>query len=68
MAVGPSGRIVVEIDPQLKQELYAALEREGISLRQWFLSRVNEHLRSRVQMSLDLRSPDENGANRACKR
>lgn len=64
MAVGPSGRIVVEIDPELKQELYAALEQDGVNLKQWFLERVGEHLRSRGQLSLPLTISDGDAADR----
>lgn len=54
MAIGQSGRIVIEIDPELKQELYASLEKQGVSLKQWFLERVKDHLRNQRQPSLDL--------------
>ena len=58
MPVGRSGRIVIEIDPDLKHELYAALERDGVTLKQWFLERVEEHLRYRGQLSLQLKVAD----------
>jgi hypothetical protein len=58
MPVGRSGRIVIEIDPDLKQELYSVLEDEGLTLKQWFLDRVGEHLRGRNQLSLQLRFTD----------
>ncbi|MCG6869669.1 MAG: hypothetical protein LJE91_13355 [Gammaproteobacteria bacterium] len=54
MPIGQSGRIVIEIDPELKQELYSSLEDEGLTLKQWFLDRVTEHLRGRNQLSLQL--------------
>ncbi len=40
MAKGNSGRIVVEIDPELKNELYDALGEQGLNLKQWFLENV----------------------------
>ena len=52
MAKGSSGRIVIEIDPDLKQELYGALEKEGLNLKQWFLENVETYLRDRSQLSL----------------
>lgn len=58
MAVGRSGRIVIEIDPEQKQELYAALEKDGISLKYWFLERVGEYLQDRGQLSLRLMGAD----------
>jgi len=54
MAKGASGRIVIEIDPDLKQELYDALDREGLNLKQWFLIRIEDYLRDRSQLSLSL--------------
>ena len=64
MPVGRSGRIVVEIDPELKQELYAALDHDGISLKQWFLDNAGEYLRDRGQLSLDLMVADGNNEDR----
>jgi len=58
MAVGPSGRIVIEIDPDQKQELYVALKEDNLNLKQWFLERVEEYLRDRGQLSLRLWSAD----------
>lgn len=58
MAVGRSGRLVIEIDPELKKELYAALEEDGVSLKRWFLDRVEERLKDRGQLSLNLRVGD----------
>lgn len=56
MAIGQSGRIVIEIDPELKQELYASLEDQRISLKQWFLKHVEDHLRNQQQASFDFSS------------
>ena len=52
MARGESGRIVVEIDPAEKQELYDALTRDGMTLKDWFLRRAGEYLRERGQGQL----------------
>lgn len=38
MSVGNSGRIVIEIDPQLKKELYSILKSQGLTLKEWFLN------------------------------
>ncbi len=37
MAHGTSGRIVIDLDPAFKQELYATLRQKGLSMREWFL-------------------------------
>ncbi|MBA6414179.1 hypothetical protein H2508_13775 [Parahaliea sp. F7430] len=44
MSIGASGRIVVEIDPSLKQELHAALRQEGLNLKSWFLDNAEKYL------------------------
>lgn len=54
MPRGSSRRIVVEIDPELKEELYSVLDREGLHLKQWFLTQVEGYLRDRAQLSLAL--------------
>lgn len=56
MPVGTSGRIVIEVDPDLKQELYSALDKEGLNLKQWFLSNAQAFLKDRAQLSLPLSS------------
>lgn len=52
MAKGTSGRIVIEMDPTIKQELYNSLEKEGLTLKQWFLENVDQFLSNRSQISL----------------
>ncbi len=61
MAKGSSGRIVVEIDPQLKQELYDALGSEGMNLKQWFLDNVGKFLEERGNPTLPLFPSQELG-------
>jgi len=51
MAKGSSGRIVIEIDPELKQELYHALGEDGINMKRWFLGNVGQYLDERAQPS-----------------
>ncbi len=54
MSVGPSGRIVIEIDPETKQELYQALAKEDLKLKHWFLIQAEEFLKDRQQLKLEL--------------
>ena len=54
MSRGPSGRIVVEIDPQTKNELHAALALQGKTLKDWFLVCVSEYLAHSRQLRLRL--------------
>jgi len=36
MAQGSSGRIVVDVDPGFKRELYSVLAARGSTLKEWF--------------------------------
>lgn len=62
MARGPSGRIVLEVEPSLKQAIYAQLDRRGITLKEWFLATVELELAAGTQLELDLAAaePAEN--------
>jgi hypothetical protein len=53
MGVGKSGRIVIEIEPGLKQDLYSALSEDNKSLKAWFLENAEAYLRHKGQLSLD---------------
>lgn len=37
MARGKSGRVVLEIDPELKRQLYASLESRQETMKEWFI-------------------------------
>ncbi|MBO3707206.1 MAG: hypothetical protein J5X21_12475 [Candidatus Accumulibacter sp.] len=52
MSVGTSGRIVIEVDVELKRMLYACLEKEHITLKQWFVRSASTYLRNVEQPSL----------------
>lgn len=52
MAVGKSGRIVLEVEPELKQRLYSALALENKTLKEWFILTANDHIRSQEQPSM----------------
>jgi len=54
MGIGNSGRIVIEIEPELKKELHAVLKKEGTNLKSWFLENVNHLLSEKGQQSLAL--------------
>jgi hypothetical protein len=42
MAKGSGGRIVIEIEPDLKHRLHALLALRGITLKDWFVSAATE--------------------------
>ena len=37
MARGKSGRIVIEVDPELKRDLYSSLESQQQTMKDWFV-------------------------------
>lgn len=43
MARGKSGRIVIEVEPELKNELYETLARSGKTLKDWFVAAAEEY-------------------------
>jgi len=47
MSVGPSGRIVVEVAPELKRELHSALVKDGKTLKDWFVTQAESFVESR---------------------
>lgn len=52
MARGKSGRIVIEIDPSAKSELYASLARDNRTLKEWFIEHVSLYLKNHDQPQL----------------
>ena len=52
MAIGDSGRIVLEVEPSLKRRLYSALQLERTSLKDWFIARAEEYMQSQQQPGL----------------
>jgi len=63
MSIGNSGRIVIEVEPGVKRELYAALARDGSTLKEWFLRSAQAYLSNAGgQMTLPLASAASNAA------
>jgi len=52
MSIGKSGRVVIEMDPKLKEELYSALSKENKNLKHWFLENVESFLKNAGQLEL----------------
>lgn len=52
MAIGESGRIVLEIDPKLKRKLYSTLALENKTLKEWFIALAVLHIETQQQPSL----------------
>ncbi len=54
MSIGSSGRIVLEVDPNLKRRLYGVLAQQGLTLKEWFQAQADDYLRNYFQPSLQL--------------
>ncbi len=52
MAKGDSGRIVLEVEPDLKRTLYVVLAKDDRTLKSWFLEAAEEYIRSQGQLRL----------------
>lgn len=68
MVRGKSGRIVLEIDPSVKSDLYEALGEEGLTLKDWFLKSARSYLAQRAQPSLFNSVPSSDVKDKAGKR
>lgn len=45
--MGTSGRVVVEISPELKQELHAVLRLNGSNLKEWFVHQALDYIQKK---------------------
>lgn len=61
MARGGSGRIVLEVEPEVKRKIYLMLDRRGQTLKEWFLETARADLLDDIQMSLDLEQSADRG-------
>jgi hypothetical protein len=52
MARGESGRIVIEVEPEMKKRLYAALALSGSTLKDWFCKKAVDYCQDAGQPSL----------------
>jgi len=57
MARGRSGRIVVEVDTELKRQLYAVLAAKALTLKEWFVQETLELLADHEQPRLLPKTP-----------
>jgi hypothetical protein len=61
MPIGDSGRVVIEVEPYLKRQLYSALAVDGSTLKAWFIETANTYLRDREQPRLLFNAPKKSG-------
>jgi hypothetical protein len=52
VARGDSGRVVINVDPELKRALYVALAMSGSTLKDWFVKQALRHCTEMIQPSL----------------
>ena len=52
MPTGESGRIVLEVDPDLKRRLYSSLALDHKTMKDWFIVQAQEYVASHEQGSL----------------
>ena len=57
MARGKSGRVVIEIDPELKRQIYATLENKQQTMKEWFIKEAEDLIYGHKQLSL-FETPD----------
>ncbi len=60
MSIGPSGRIVIEVDPETKSRLHAVLRSQELTLKDWFLRHALTELDRNEQIPLDLSDLEPN--------
>ena len=58
MSIGRSGRIVIEIDPEMKARLYGALHERDLTLKEWFLAHAAAEVRRIGQSELNLQEAE----------
>ena len=47
MAKGQSGRLVIEVEPAFKRQLYSALASDGLTLKAWFVEAAKSYVDQR---------------------
>lgn len=64
MPKGESGRVVIEVDPNLKRRLYSALAIDGSTLKNWFISVAENYVSEHEQPSLPEIAKTKKAGNR----
>ena len=47
MPVGTSNKVIIEMDTEMKQALYAKLKSQGLTMREWFLRHAEAELKNK---------------------
>lgn len=67
MARGRSGRVVLEIDPALKRNLYLELEKQQKTLKDWFISEAEGLLYGEQKRLFDAELINESDKRKSSK-
>lgn len=60
MPQGKSGRIIIDVDPDFKEEVYQALRNQGFrSMKQWFVQQAEHICEESKQPSLSFAAEDQ---------
>jgi hypothetical protein len=57
MSRGPSGRLVVELEPDLKHQLYVALSLDRLTFKEWLVGQVERYISEQQQLVLFAAEP-----------
>lgn len=52
MTKGDSGRIVIEVKPDLKRRLYSTLAMDSSTLKDWFIERAESYVKDKAARTL----------------
>lgn len=52
MARGESGKIVIEVDPKFKKDLYKVLSIKDLTMKDWFVQQAEEFMENADQLIL----------------
>jgi len=67
MAKGKSGRVVLEIDPDLKRNIYLELEKRQQTLKEWFVKEAESLLYGEQKGLFDRQLVNEPGKRKRVK-
>lgn len=67
MAKGKSGRVVLEIDPDLKRNIYLELEKRQQTLKDWFVAEAESLLYGEQKKLVDTHLVDESKKRKRSK-
>ena len=59
-----SARIVIEVAPDLKAQLYSALAIENSTLKEWFVAAAMQYIADHKQPRLPITTKNRNGSRR----